>query len=216
MEKVVVVHSGGLDSTVLLYWLINKGHEVRSVGFDYGQKHQKELAAAAIVCSALHIPRFLMTIRPPLKGSALTDPDMTVPEGHYESENMRITVVPNRNMIMLALAVGYAISEGFGVVAYAAHRGDHVIYPDCRAEFRTAMQEVFNLCHFTPLKLEAPFVSYTKVEIVKIGADLKVPFSLTWSCYKGGSTHCGKCGTCVERKEAFRLAGVADPTHYSG
>lgn len=212
--KVVCVHSGGLDSTVLLYWLIKEGYEVCSVGFDYGQRHSIELHFARLLCAEIEVSRTTFQIRPPLEGNALTDLNVEVPEGHYTAESMKTTVVPNRNMIMLSLAVGYAISQGCEAVAYAAHAGDHTIYPDCRPEFRTAMQEAFDLCHFTPIRLEAPFVNYTKAEIVKIGHTLAVPFQLTYSCYRGETSQCGKCGTCVERREAFELAGVPDPTFY--
>ena len=127
---------------------------------------------------------------------------------------MKSTVVPNRNMIMLSLAAARAIAVGADGVAYAAHSGDHAIYPDCRPEFADAVAAALRICHYTPIELERPFVDMTKADIVRLGAELGVDFSKTWSCYKGGEKHCGKCGTCVERREAFRLAGVPDPTEY--
>ena len=146
--------------------------------------------------------------------SSLTDAETEVPEGGYREENMKSTVVPNRNMIMISVAAARAIAIGAGSVAYAAHSGDHAIYPDCRPEFADALAGALRLCHYFPIGLERPFVGMTKADIVRLGADLGVDFSKTWSCYKGGERHCGKCGTCAERKEAFRLAGIPDPTEY--
>jgi 7-cyano-7-deazaguanine synthase len=150
-------------------------------------------------------------------GSSQTDKSVPVPEGHYEEESMKQTVVPNRNMILLALAGAWAISTKSDAIAYAAHSGDHAIYPDCRPEFTEAMSDALRLCDWHEVKLMRPFLYPTpmsKADIVKLGTSLGVPFELTWSCYKGGEKHCGKCGTCVERVEAFQLAGVEDPTEY--
>jgi 7-cyano-7-deazaguanine synthase len=128
---------------------------------------------------------------------------------------MRVTVVPNRNMILLAVAIGHAIASGADAVAYGAHAGDHAVYPDCRPAFAEAMAEAAGLCHYDPgVTLLRPFIDRTKADIVRLGAALGVPFALTWSCYEGGVRHCGRCGTCVERREAFTLAGVPDPTEY--
>jgi 7-cyano-7-deazaguanine synthase len=127
---------------------------------------------------------------------------------------MKTTVVPNRNMILLALATGHALSIGAQQVAYAAHSGDHAIYPDCRNEFADAMARAMALCDWSQVELYRPFVDWTKADIVRRGAELGVPFGQTWSCYKGGNKHCGRCGTCIERREAFDLAGVEDPTNY--
>jgi 7-cyano-7-deazaguanine synthase len=127
---------------------------------------------------------------------------------------MKLTIVPNRNMLLLATAGAYALSRDTHTVAYAAHAGDHTIYPDCRPQFVSAMQLAFERCDFTPLTLHAPFLSITKADIVTLGASLHVPFALTYSCYEGREAHCGRCGTCTERKEAFQLAGVPDPTEY--
>jgi 7-cyano-7-deazaguanine synthase len=127
---------------------------------------------------------------------------------------MKQTVVPNRNMIMLAVAIGHAVSLKFDSVAFGAHAGDHAIYPDCRPVFASAMDVVAQLCDWQAIRLLRPFIGYSKADIVRIGHELGVPMQLTWSCYKGGDLHCGKCGTCVERREAFQLAGVSDLTQY--
>lgn len=215
--KVVSLLSGGLDSTVLATFLKEVGNEVFTLSIDYGQRHAKELSAAARVASALHLPHArvdLRSIRPLLLGSSQTDTRVAVPEGHYTDESMKLTVVPNRNMILLGVAVAAAIGQGADYVAYAAHAGDHAIYPDCRAEFVEAIGKAVALCDWKPPGLWAPFVMMTKAGIARLGASLGAPMYLTWSCYKGEELHCGKCGTCVERKEAFEDAGVADPTKY--
>jgi 7-cyano-7-deazaguanine synthase len=150
-----------------------------------------------------------------LSGSALTD-DVAVPDGHYAEETMRITVVPNRNAIMLAVAFGMAAAQKAGAVAAAVHGGDHFIYPDCRPGFVAAFQAMQDaaLEGYAAVTLWTPYVQGSKADIVRDGARLGVPFAETWSCYKGGARHCGRCGTCVERREAFHLAGAADPTGY--
>lgn len=214
--RTVLVYSGGLDSTVLLYEFRQQGHEVRCLSIDYGQRHRRELRAAESICRDLgveHRIADLSSIRPLLAGSALTG-DAEVPAGHYKDESMKQTVVPNRNMIMLSVAIGWAVSSKCDAVAYAAHAGDHSIYPDCRPEFAEVMRRAAGLCDWHPVELLTPFVDRTKGDIVRIGADLGVPFERTWSCYEGGQLHCGQCGTCVERREAFELASVDDPTVY--
>lgn len=216
MAKTVLIYSGGLDSTALLCSLLAEGDKVRCLSVDYGQRHRKELFAAAAICEKLGAPFQVAKmggIRELLKGSALTD-NIPVPNGHYEAETMKQTIVPNRNMLMLALGIAWCVSLRFDRVAYAAHAGDHAIYPDCRPEFVEAMREAAALCDWRKVELYAPFVRKTKMEIVRLGAELGAPFELTWSCYMGGEKHCGACGTCVERKEAFALAGVTDPTEY--
>jgi 7-cyano-7-deazaguanine synthase len=215
--KTVVLASGGLDSTILLYYLQEQGHELRALSVDYGQRHHRELQGAADVCRQAgveHRVADLSAIRPLLAGSALTD-DVDVPEGHYAAESMKATIVPNRNMILLSIAIGWAVSLKYDGIAYAAHAGDHPIYPDCRPEFVDAMQAAAELCDWQKITIHRPFVDKTKADLVRLGDELNVPFSLTWSCYKGGEVHCGQCGTCVERKEAFKFAGVDDPTVYA-
>lgn len=214
----VVCFSGGLDSTVLLYYLkYRRNHVVRALSVDYGQRHRKELDAARDITGLLEVPHFvadLSGLRPILSGSSQTDDAVPVPEGHYAEESMKATVVPNRNMLLLSVAGMWAVSSKSKFVAYAAHAGDHAIYPDCRGEFSAAMTAALALCDWEAISLITPFLSKTKASIVHQGYELGVPFARTWSCYKGGEKHCGKCGTCVERREAFKDAGVIDPTEY--
>jgi len=215
--KTVLIHSGGMDSTVLLYHLLDKGNEVRALSVDYGQRHKKELQLAKYLCGKLgveHRIADLTELTSLLAGSSLTSEDIDVPEGHYAEDNMKLTVVPNRNMILLSVATGWAISTKSDSVSYAAHSGDHAIYPDCREEFAEGMDHVMGLADWHSVSLNRPFVAMTKADVVKRGAELSAPFESTWSCYKGLELHCGRCGTCVERREAFYLAGVDDPTGY--
>lgn len=217
MGKALVVYSGGLDSTVLLYKLAAESRAAGALGVLYGQKHAKELEFAKFNCENLGVEYAqadLSQLGALFGKSSLTDAETEVPEGGYREENMKSTVVPNRNMIMISVAAARAIAVGADSVAYAAHSGDHAIYPDCRPEFADALAGALRLCHYFPIGLERPFVGMSKSDIVRLGADLGVDFSKTWSCYKGGGRHCGKCGTCAERKEAFRLAGIPDPTEY--
>jgi 7-cyano-7-deazaguanine synthase len=211
----IVVYSGGLDSTVLLYSLASEGMTLHALSVHYGQRHQKELQAAEFITDHLRIPHQFVNVPPILfKGSSQTSAEIAVPEGHYAAESMKQTVVPNRNMVLLSLAGAYAQSVSADIVAYAAHGGDHAIYPDCRPEFVHAMDAAFFHSAWAPPRLVAPFLRMSKAQIVELGSKLEVPFSATWSCYKGGVLHCGKCGTCTERREAFTLAGVYDPTEY--
>ena len=216
-SKTVLIYSGGIDSTVLLYDLLNSGHDVQALSVNYGQRHSKELDCAKSLCNQLNVKHHvadLTALNPLLSGSSLTSPYVQVPEGHYEDESMKATVVPNRNMILLSIATGWAMSTGASSVSYAAHSGDRAIYPDCREEFADAMNGVMEIAGWDKVSLNRPFSSLTKADIVKLGDELDVPFEQTWSCYKGGQVHCGVCGTCVERREAFQLAGVTDPTIY--
>ena len=220
--RCVAVVSGGLDSAVLAHHLRADGWELRLVSFDYGQRHVTELGHAARLGAALGVRHDIVDLRPVgalLGGSALTDDAVDVPDGHYADESMRITVVANRNAIFAQVAVGVAVADGADAVALGIHAGDHFVYPDCRPPFVEATEHLAKVAnegfvseHFTVL---APFVAWTKAEIVARGDELGVPFEDTWSCYKGGDVHCGTCGTCSERREAFELAGVADPTRYS-
>ena len=214
--KKVLIYSGGLDSTVLLYKLIADGNKVECLGVDYHQRHKRELFSAAKICDNLGVNfyKIELPIDHILGQNSLTSPFTAVPDGHYEEEKMKVTVVPNRNMIMLSMGIALAITKNAEAVCYAAHSGDHAIYPDCRDEFATAMDSVARLSHFNPIRIDRPFIGMTKTDIVKLGHSLGVDFASTWSCYKGGTKHCGTCGTCVERKEAFVLAEVLDPTEY--
>jgi len=202
--KTTLIYSGGLDSTVLLYWLLHNRHEVIAVSFDYGQRHKREIESAKTICRLLDVAHETVAI-PPLRGSVLTDAG-DMPHGHYADENMKQTVVPNRNMVMLAYAGSLAIASGCRAVAYGCHAGDHTIYPDCRVEFVNAMRAAFELCDWSQLQLLTPFVHEDKTEIVRIGKRLCVPFDLTWTCYEGGQQPCGQCGSCVERNEALANA----------
>lgn len=216
--KTLAVFSGGLDSTVLLHSLVAAGDEVLALSVDYGQRHRRELQHAQTIAARLGVEwriADLSAITPLLAGSSQTSLDVLVPHGHYAEESMKQTVVPNRNMIMIAVAAGWAISQRCDRVAYGAHTGDHTIYPDCRPEFAEALGCALALADWHPVELHCPFIRMTKAEIVALGSRLKVDFASTWSCYEGGSLHCGQCGTCVERREAFRLAGVPDPTEYA-
>ncbi len=216
MDKVVVTYSGGLDSTTLLYWAA-KQFDTKALTFNYGSKHnQRERRAAKKITDLLniqHTPINLPFINE-LFESSLLKSGGEIPDGHYEDSAMRSTVVPFRNGIMLSIAVGYAESIGANVVYYAAHAGDHAIYPDCRKEFLEKINEAGQIGTYLGVEIKDPFIEMTKKEIVTLGNELGVPFDLTYSCYKGSRLHCGRCGTCVERKEAFRLAGIHDPTRY--
>jgi 7-cyano-7-deazaguanine synthase len=205
-----------MDSVTMLYELLNQGHEVKALGVNYGQRHGIELIHAESICAEVGVEfriASLVGLRRLLGASSLTS-DQPVPHGHYEDASMRATVVPNRNMIMLSIATGWAITLRYDTVAYGAHAGDHAIYPDCRDAFAGAMAHAMELCDYEPITLHRPFIGMTKADIAKRGHDLGVPFGRTWSCYEGEVKHCGKCGTCVERREAFALAGIEDPTDY--
>lgn len=217
----VAVVSGGLDSAVLAHHLRADGWDLRLVSFDYGQRHRVELEHAGALAAGLDARHDVVDLRGVgalLTGSALTDADVEVPDGHYTEASMRSTVVANRNAIFAMVATGVAVAEGAGAVGLGIHAGDHAIYPDCRPPFVAAAEHLAKVAnegfvteHFRVL---APFIAWSKADIVRRGADLDVPFAATWSCYRGGERHCGTCGTCVERIEAFDLAGVPDPTEY--
>ncbi|MCA0939046.1 7-cyano-7-deazaguanine synthase QueC [Salipiger pacificus] len=217
--KTIVICSGGLDSVSLAHMVAAEQELTRLVSFDYGQRHAKELDFAQAAAARLGVPFQRIDMRgigAALTGSALTS-DIDVPDGHYAEETMRITVVPNRNAIMLAIAFGVAAANGDEAVATAVHGGDHFIYPDCRPGFTRAFETMQRhaLEGYADVQLYTPFVERTKADIVTEGAKHGTPFEKTWSCYKGGEVHCGCCGTCVERREAFHLAGIEDPTVYA-
>ncbi|HEX8632452.1 MAG TPA: 7-cyano-7-deazaguanine synthase QueC [Catenuloplanes sp.] len=222
VRHAVAIVSGGMDSTVLAYLLHRSGATLTMLSFDYGQRHRAELAYAsrtALTLGATHHVVDLTGLVGLLAGSALTDTSVEVPDGHYTDTSMRATVVPNRNAIMLDIAVAQAVAVGADAVAFGAHAGDHPIYPDCRPEFLRAFQATAQLGNegfaHPDLHVAAPFIDMTKADIAGIGAQLGVPFADTWSCYKGAAVHCGTCGTCVERREAFAVAAVPDPTEYA-
>jgi len=215
-DTVVVIYSGGMDSFTLLHLARARGYRVHALSFDYGQKHVRELDCARQVCENLQIPHKVIDIRAMsevMSGSSLTS-DIEVPEGHYEEDSMKSTVVPNRNMILLALATGYAVTVNAGAVWYGAHGGDHAIYPDCRPEFVSKMDAVCRVANYEPVAIEAPFMAMDKGQILAQGLELGLDYSHTWTCYNGRERACGRCGSCVERLEAFAANGITDPVPY--
>lgn len=215
--KVVVLVSGGLDSVTALYHAAHEHEVVAGLSFDYGAKHNaRELPFAAWHCEKLVVPHQVVDLPfiNELFQSDLLQSGGEIPDGHYEAENMKQTVVPFRNGILLSIAAGYAESIGAEGLVIAAHSGDHAIYPDCREEFMRPMAEAIEAGTYADLQIVRPFIDKKKEDIVTAGAELGVDFSQTWSCYKGGKSHCGTCGTCIERIEAFQRAGIEDPTIY--
>ncbi len=215
--KVIVLVSGGMDSVTALYQGAKDHEVIAGVSFDYGSKHNdKEIPLAQWHCDALGIAHEIiqMDFINRLFKSDLLQSGGSIPEGHYEEANMKQTVVPFRNGIMLAVAAGLAESLEVRGLVIAAHAGDHAIYPDCREDFMTAIGDAIRLGTYAQVEPIRPFIAMTKAEIAVRGHELGVDFSKTWSCYVGGDMHCGRCGTCVERREAFALAGIEDPTQY--
>lgn len=217
----VLCFSGGMDSTTLAARYASEGYDLLLLSFDYGQLHRRrELQAAFRIADRLgaeHHVIDLSSVAPLLPGSALTDPSVDVPDGHYAEESMKSTVVPNRNAIMASIALGIASARGAELIGLGVHAGDHAIYPDCRPEFVDALQGLAAAAlkgMHTP-QIVTPFVHMTKAEIAAHAATVDAPLDLSWSCYKGGEVHCGTCGTCVERREAFADAGREDPTEYA-
>ena len=215
MKDSVIVVSGGMDSITLLY---DKKEEIAlAVTFDYGSKHNaREIAWAKVHCGRLGIRHIVIKLDFMQKyfTSSLLEGGDEIPEGHYADENMKSTVVPFRNGIMLSVAAGIAESNGLKKILIANHGGDHTIYPDCRPEFIGAMDMAIANGTYEDVRIDAPYTNITKADIAKIGKRLGIDYSETWSCYKGGERHCGKCGTCIERKEAMALAGIDDRTEY--
>ena len=215
MKDAIIVLSGGMDSVTLLYK--EKESIDCAVSFDYGSNHNaREIACAAEHCSMLGIEHLVIPLEFMAKyfhSSLLEGPDL-IPEGNYNDQKLKSTVVPFRNGIMLAIACGLAESRGLTRVMIANHSGDHTIYPDCRKGFIDAMDSAMKAGTYENVTIHAPFTCVSKTDIAKLGASLGVDFSKTYSCYKGGAKHCGKCGTCMERKEAFAMAGLVDPTEY--
>lgn len=215
--KTLVLLSGGMDSVTALYWARSEHEVVGAVSFDYGAKHNhREIPLAAWHCGETGVPHDVIELDfvNRLFTSDLLQSGGEVPEGHYADENMKKTVVPFRNGIMLAIACGIAESRGAEGLVIAAHAGDHAIYPDCREPFMQGMAAAMREGTYARIELLRPFIGLDKAGIAKLGATLGVDYGKTWSCYKGGELHCGKCGTCVERIEAFALAQLSDPTFY--
>ncbi len=220
MKKAVVIYSGGMDSFTLVNELHSKGYELEALSFDYGQRHKKELQFAASVCCKLGVNHQIVdlsSLNGLLQGSSLTS-DIDVPEGHYAEDNMKATVVPNRNMIMLSVATGYAVSLGYDSVYTAVHAGDHDIYPDCRAEFIQALSAATEIANYQEVLIVAPYLELSKGGILQSGKDnaglSPGLYRYAWTCYKGKDKACGKCGACVERLEAFDSVGWEDPLDY--
>lgn len=216
--KVVALVSGGMDSVAALYHARIERELVGVLSFDYGSKHNhKEIPFAAHHCERLGVPHRTITLSfiNELFASDLLQSGGAIPDGHYEEPTMKQTVVPFRNGIMLSIAGGYTESVGANGLVIAAHAGDHAIYPDCRETFMKAMGDAIRLGTYAEVQLICPFISLTKAQIAARGHELDVDFSRTWSCYKGKDLHCGTCGTCVERREAFDVAGLQDPTVYA-
>lgn len=215
MKDSVIIISGGMDSTTLLYDMQER--IALGLSFDYGSNHnEREIAFAKLHCERLgvrHIVIRLGFMHDYFKSSLLSGAD-AIPEGHYADDNMRSTVVPFRNGIMLAIAAGIAESEGLKYVMMANHGGDHTIYPDCRPEFVSAMSAATKAGTYPGIEVLAPYTGLTKTDIALRGKQLGIDYAETWSCYKGGERHCGKCGTCVERREALHDAGIKDTTEY--
>ncbi len=214
-KDTILVLSGGMDSTTMLYEY--RDRIAMAVTFNYGAlQAAREIECARRNCSKLGIPHVVIPLDfmgKYFKSSLLETPD-AIPEGHYADENMKSTVVPFRNGIMLAIACGLAESNGLKRVMLANHGGDHAIYPDCRPEFVDAFGRAMQAGTYEGVELFAPYTGITKIDIARRGAELGVDFADTYSCYRGGEKHCGRCGTCVERREAFAQAGVPDPTIY--
>ncbi len=215
----LLICSGGFDSVTLAYRLHAENRLAALLCFDYGQRHKKEIHAARLCAQQLDVPFILLDISSigrQLSGSALTD-DIEVPHGAYSADTMQLTVVPNRNAIMLAIAFGVAAARQLDTVAIAVHGGDHFVYADCRPEFIDAMaaMQQLALADQSAVQLFAPYVKADKTAIARDAARYDVPVADTWSCYEGGELHCGRCGTCLERIEALKLAGVTDPTRYA-
>jgi 7-cyano-7-deazaguanine synthase len=220
----LLICSGGLDSITLATKLHNENKLSLLLTFDYNQKHKKEIIFAKAFATKHNIKHLVLDISnigSHLSNSALTDTSgkIKVPTGKYTKENMQDTVVPNRNAIMLSIAYGICENYKLKAVALAVHGGDHFIYPDCRPEFIDAFQIMQNLAlgitdPSKQINIYAPFIKISKADIVKIGVKNKVDFGNTWSCYNGEELHCGECATCLERKEAFALNDITDPTIY--
>ena len=215
MKDSVIIVSGGMDSITLLY---DKKDEIAlGISFDYGSNHNaKEIPFAEMHCKRLgikHITINLDFMHQYFKSSLLQGAE-AIPEGHYADENMKSTVVPFRNGIMLSIAIGIAESNHLKKVLIANHDGDHTIYPDCRPQFIQAIDAAANAGTFVNVRVEAPYTNITKGDIARIGKRLGLDYTETWSCYKGGEKHCGKCGTCIERKEALQETGIHDATEY--
>lgn len=216
--RTLVLLSGGMDSSTLLAEACTGGFPVGALSIVYGQRHVREIDSAVAVAKHYDVPHRTITLPDAptfFAGSSQTDPSVPVPHGRYDEPSMKKTVVPNRNMVLISIAAAFAIANGYGRVAYAAHGGDHAIYPDCRPEFVEAMQRALHLCDWSDVTLWVPYLHVSKNQICRWGIELGVPYEKTWTCYEGGAVACGKCGACTERLEAFASAGRKDPLPYA-
>jgi len=212
MSSVLVVYSGGLDSYTLLNKAMKKFDRIEAITFNYGQKHNKEIEYAKSNCAELNIKHEVVNLdlENILAGSALVG-DIDIPEGNYDKEKMKQTIVPNRNMIMISVAASLVIKNDIEYLWYAAHSGDHEIYPDCRPEFIDKMAAVLEICDYHKIKFEAPFQNLSKNEIVATGLSMGLDYSKTWTCYEGKEKPCGKCSACLERALSFEANNTEDP-----
>ena len=212
MSSVLVVYSGGLDSYTLLNKAMKNFDRIEAITFNYGQKHNKEIEYAKSNCVELNIKHEVVNLdlENILAGSALVG-DIDIPEGNYDKEKMKQTIVPNRNMIMISVAASLVIKNDIEYLWYAAHSGDHEIYPDCRPEFIDKMAAVLEICDYHKIKFEAPFQNLSKSEIVATGLSMNLDYSKTWTCYEGKEKPCGKCSACLERALSFEANNTEDP-----
>lgn len=216
-RRAVVIYSGGMDSFTVLHKAIAEGYEVHALSFNYGQRHSRELEVAAKVCKGLGVSHKVVDIRAIhglIDNSSLTNAAQDLPTGNYDEDTMTSTVVPNRNMILLSLAIGYAVNIDAEHCFYGAHGGDHAIYPDCRPEFVTAMQAVARIANYTPVEVHAPYLTSSKADILADGVSMGLDYAETWTCYLGADDACGECGSCRERLAAFEVHGLTDPLSY--
>lgn len=217
--KYVVSLSGGMDSSTLVYYLLAEGHEVKAITFDYGQRHDREIESAKQIALHAGIEHDVIDVsflKDLLPGSSLTDDSVAVPEGHYEAESMKDTVVPNRNMLFVSILAAHALAIKYDGIALGIHAGDHAIYRDCRPEWAARVLAAVKAGNWgaDEFKLITPFESMTKGGICWLGLELDVPYKHTWTCYVGGDKACGKCGSCQERISSFTENGAVDPILY--
>ncbi|WP_417339064.1 7-cyano-7-deazaguanine synthase QueC [Halomonas kashgarensis] len=206
-----------MDSYTVLHRALREGANVHALSFDYGQRHAKELEVARGVCQRLQVPHQVVDIRAIhglIDNSALTDNQRDIPEGDYQPDNLTDTVVPNRNMVLLSLAIAKAVNIGAERVDYGAHGGDHTLYPDCRPEFVQRMDDVAKIANFSPIEVHAPYLTSSKAEIVAAGISMNLDYAQTWTCYRGEALACGRCGSCRERLAAFAANRMEDPLAY--
>ncbi|OHV11857.1 7-cyano-7-deazaguanine synthase QueC [Kushneria phosphatilytica] len=217
LPRAVVIYSGGMDSLTVLHNALEAGFEVHALSFHYGQRHARELDVARKVCERLHVDHQIIDIRAIhslIGNSALTDNDREMPRADYDEDNMQDTVVPNRNMILLSLAIGHAVNIGARVCYYGAHGGDHAIYPDCRPEFVERMNSVAAIANYEPVEIRTPWLHADKSDILADGMRMGIDYADSWTCYIGDELACGECGSCRERLNAFAALGMTDPLAY--